>query len=114
MVAVGGHNMTTRREFIADASKGLLGLGAIAAPTRRAAGTGLVYDARYLDHVLPLRQGEVHPELDERPESCQEVGIGVAKEQQRLKKEQTGGPDHGGATEPGQDHLADDGLDLKE
>ena len=27
-----------------------------------ATGTGLVYDPRYLDHVLPMRQGEPHPE----------------------------------------------------
>jgi acetoin utilization deacetylase AcuC-like enzyme len=32
----------------------------IGSPT--AAGTGLVYDRRYLDHVLPERRGEVHPE----------------------------------------------------
>ena len=44
--------MTTRREFISDASKGLLGLGAIPAPgqipaiQRRATGTGLIYDPR--------------------------------------------------------------------
>ena len=72
--------MTTRREFISGASKGLLGLGAIPAfgrisalghkPTLEetptlgepATGTGLVYDVRYLDHVLPLRRGETHPE----------------------------------------------------
>ena len=73
--------MTTRRQFISGASKGLLGFGAIPSlrqlptfgqipalrhsPTlvaRRATGTGLVYDARYLDHVLPMRRGEPHPE----------------------------------------------------
>ncbi|MCH2471062.1 MAG: histone deacetylase [Gemmatimonadetes bacterium] len=82
--------MTTRREFISSASKGLLGLGVVpggkrpATPTfaatpattpeetpmaaetststPQAMGTGLIYDARYLDHVLPLRRGEVHPE----------------------------------------------------
>ncbi len=43
--------MTTRREFISDASKGLLGLGVIPAFGRRATGTGLVYDARYLEHA---------------------------------------------------------------
>jgi len=70
----------TRREFISGASKGLLGLGAIPAFGRSSAlgqnpildetptlgepatGTGLVYDTRYLDHVLPLRRGEVHLE----------------------------------------------------
>ena len=54
--------MTTRRQFVSDASMGLLGLAALPAFVRRADGTGLVYDPRYLDHVLPLRQGEVHPE----------------------------------------------------
>ncbi len=54
--------MTTRREFISGASSGLLALGAIPALGRRVTGTGLMYDARYLDHVLPLRRGEVHPE----------------------------------------------------
>ena len=54
--------MTTRREFISGASNGLLALGAIPALGRRVTGTGLMYDARYLDHVLPLRRGEVHPE----------------------------------------------------
>jgi acetoin utilization deacetylase AcuC-like enzyme len=37
-------------------------LGAFPAFRPRVTGTGLVYDPRYLDHVLPLRQGEVHPE----------------------------------------------------
>ncbi len=54
--------MTTRRQFVSDASMGLLGLAALPAFVGRADGTGLVYDPRYLDHVLPLRQGEVHPE----------------------------------------------------
>lgn len=61
--------MIKRRDFLATASKGLLGAsllptvapGAVmSSPT--AAGTGLVYDPRYLDHVLPERRGEVHPE----------------------------------------------------
>ena len=61
--------MTTRRNFIATASKGLLGASAIPAfgpirpgLRRTASGTGLVYDRRYLDHVLPERAGEAHPE----------------------------------------------------
>jgi acetoin utilization deacetylase AcuC-like enzyme len=29
---------------------------------RRSIGTGFIYDARYLEHVLPLRRGEPHPE----------------------------------------------------
>ncbi len=63
--------MTTRRDFIASTSKSLLGMSVL--PTIRptasviagpnvAEGTGLVYDPRYLDHVLPERRGEVHPE----------------------------------------------------
>ncbi len=66
--------MKTRREFLARASRGLLGLGAIpaltgATPTARsglslaqARGTGLIYDPRYLDHVLPPSGGAPHPE----------------------------------------------------
>lgn len=74
--------MKTRRDFLTSASKGLLGLAAVPAavdPTTRwtdpgrahgpvdrsgarATGTGLVYDPRYLEHVLPLRRGETHPE----------------------------------------------------
>ncbi|MCH7885590.1 MAG: hypothetical protein IIC01_10105, partial [Planctomycetes bacterium] len=60
--------MTTRREFVSDASKGLLGLAAIpalgqtASLGRQATGTGLIYDSRYLDHVLPPSGGEAHPE----------------------------------------------------
>ncbi|MEJ2541154.1 MAG: histone deacetylase [Gemmatimonadota bacterium] len=61
--------MIKRRDFLTTASKGLLGASVlptvaptalIGAPT--ATGTGLVYDPRYLDHVLPERRGEVHPE----------------------------------------------------
>ena len=60
--------MTTRRDFITTTSKGLFGLAVVPAmgtrgPTMAAAtGTGLVYDPRYLDHVLPERRGEPHPE----------------------------------------------------
>jgi acetoin utilization deacetylase AcuC-like enzyme len=67
--------VTTRRGFISGASKGLLGLGAIHGFGRISAlgqetqtlgepatGTGLVYDARFLDHVLPSRRGRTHPE----------------------------------------------------
>ncbi len=60
--------MTTRREFITTTSKGLLGAAVVPAmdtairPMAAATGTGLVYDRRYLDHVLPERAGEEHPE----------------------------------------------------
>ena len=71
--------MKTRREFLARTSQGLLGLGAIPAirmgassartssartsqSTAQARGTGLVFDERYLDHVLPTRGGAPHPE----------------------------------------------------
>ncbi|MGI9625408.1 MAG: histone deacetylase family protein [Longimicrobiales bacterium] len=58
--------MPTRRRFISDASAGLLGMAALPAFGRQPSGTGLVYDPRYLDHVLPLRRGETHPERPER------------------------------------------------
>ena len=63
--------MKTRREFLARASQGFLGLGAIPAlrtgsaqvgGTAQARGTGLVFDERYLDHVLPPSGGAPHPE----------------------------------------------------
>lgn len=67
--------MKTRRDFITTASKGLMGVSMLPAiglrptlesyrsrTTPRANGTGLVYDGRYLEHVLPDRRGDVHPE----------------------------------------------------
>ena len=61
--------MTTRRDFVVGASKGLLGIGAVRslAPVQTlglqaATGTGLVYNPRYLNHILPQRRGEPHPE----------------------------------------------------
>lgn len=64
-----GGLLTTRREFISTTSRGALGASALSAfglgctvSSRAASGTGLVYDKRYLDHVLPDRQGTPHPE----------------------------------------------------
>lgn len=67
--------MSTRRQYLTAAARSLAGLGLLSrggalAPslsglsthTGRPTGTGLVYDDRYLDHVLPLRRGETHPE----------------------------------------------------
>jgi acetoin utilization deacetylase AcuC-like enzyme len=60
--------MKTRREFLGEASRSLLALGAIPSVSRlerfsiTQTGTGLVTDPRYLDHVLPARGGEPHPE----------------------------------------------------
>lgn len=60
--------MKTRRDFLADATMGLVAAGFLPAlegsgprvPVR--AGTGLVTDPRYLEHTLPDRRGEPHPE----------------------------------------------------
>ena len=60
--------MKTRRDFVRDASKGVLAagvapalaLGDVLAATQT--GTGLVSDPRYLEHRLPDRRGEPHPE----------------------------------------------------
>ena len=60
--------MKTRRDFVRDASKGVLAasvapalaLGDVLAATQT--GTGLVRDPRYLEHRLPDRGGEPHPE----------------------------------------------------
>ena len=75
--------MNTRREFLARASRGLFGLGAIPALSASSAqtspsfaqarGTGLVYDERYLDHVLPPRRGEPHPERPLRLQRIREM-----------------------------------------
>jgi acetoin utilization deacetylase AcuC-like enzyme len=70
--------MKTRREFLAGASGYLMGVGAIPAvvgsvPFGQARGTGLVYDDRYLDHVLPPRRGEPHPERPSRLRRIREV-----------------------------------------
>lgn len=40
---------------------------------RAAQGTGLVYDDRFLDHVLPSRRGEEHPERPLRLQRIREV-----------------------------------------
>ncbi len=59
--------MRTRREFLAGATRGLAGVALVPSLSHRAlttqqTGTGLVYDDRYLDHVLPQRNGQPHPE----------------------------------------------------
>ncbi len=57
----------TRRGFLSGSLGGLLSAGllpalpALAAQSR-ATGTGLVYDPRFLEHTLPPRRGEPHPE----------------------------------------------------
>lgn len=85
--------MKTRREFLARASQGLLGLGAIPALTgskstaltegkstartgtsfAQVRGTGLVYDDRYLDHVLPPTGRVPHPERPLRLRRINEI-----------------------------------------
>ena len=60
--------MKTRRQFIQSTAQGLMALGlspSLAGPDMfrgSPARTGLIYHPRYLDHVLPLRRGETHPE----------------------------------------------------
>jgi acetoin utilization deacetylase AcuC-like enzyme len=60
--------MKSRREFLGEASRGLLAVGILpgfaeAGPAQAAqTGTGLVSDPRYLEHRLPDRGGESHPE----------------------------------------------------
>ncbi len=76
--------MHTRREFVTDASRGIAGLSlaplllrepflhdttlaaARTKPHRPASGTGLIWDARYLDHVLVRPDGGRPPEVPER------------------------------------------------
>lgn len=61
--------MRSRREFFLDMGASLAALGWLPRTGARlrgggtpARGTGLVYDDRFLEHVLPLRRGETHPE----------------------------------------------------
>ncbi len=76
--------MRTRREFIVDASRGAAGMGLAASlPSslldaagrpRRAEGTGLYYDPRCLEHVVPpSRSGAPRPEIKERVIRVMEV-----------------------------------------
>ena len=61
--------MRTRRQLFLDMGTSFAALGLLpqepgpGLPRRETAqGTGLVYEDRFLDHVLPDRQGEPHPE----------------------------------------------------
>ncbi len=77
--------MTTRREFIGQASKSVAGIGLStllplqgcapgASTPARATGTGLVYDARSLEHVVPAAaSGAPRPEIAERLVRIMEV-----------------------------------------
>lgn len=78
--------MRTRRDLFFDmgASLSVLGLlhsppspavapGPRPTPGQAARGTGLVYDDRFLDHVLPSRPGEEHPERPLRLQRIREV-----------------------------------------
>ena len=48
-------------------------------------------------------------------EACgKKVGVDVARKQQQLKEEHTGGPDGGRAAKPGQKELSEDKLGPKE
>ncbi|WP_420463651.1 histone deacetylase [Candidatus Palauibacter sp.] len=67
---------TTRRRFVRDAALGAAGLGLLPAAAwscaspggarPRGTGTGLVWDSRYLDHVLIRPDGGRPPEIPER------------------------------------------------
>ena len=58
----------TRRVFLSDLTKSLLAVGAMPNPfvsstvSPSQTGTGLITDPRYLEHELPDRAGEPHPE----------------------------------------------------
>jgi len=85
--------MSSRRNFVKRASQGAvaIGLASLAArpgsPVETASKpTGLIYDDRYLKHVLPLRRGEPHPESSLRLTRIQEAlgAAGLLKETERL------------------------------
>jgi hypothetical protein len=44
----------------------------------------------------------------------QNMGVEIAEQQRNLKKKEADGPDSGGASEPRENDLGDDGFDLKE
>lgn len=44
----------------------------------------------------------------------QPVGVRIARQKRGLKEDHAGAPNRGSATEPGEDHLANDGLNLEE
>ena len=56
----------------------------------------------------------MEPGLRARRSGLQPVGIRVTGQQGELEEEHAGAPNGGGTTEPGQDDLGDDGLDLKQ
>lgn len=65
----GAASMTrTRRVFLRDLAKNLLAAGAMPRPfidvglSPNQTGTGLITDPRYLEHTLPDRNGDPHPE----------------------------------------------------
>jgi len=49
-----------------------------------------------------------------RQEAHDPVRIEIAQQQEHLEEQHAGGPHRGRAAEPGQDHLADDGLHLEQ
>jgi len=61
-------NGHSRREFVVSTTKALAGAGLAVPPLRfgRAASTGLVYNPIYLEHRLPDRRGQPHPESPTR------------------------------------------------
>ena len=71
----------SRREFVERLCLGALGFGVgtavrpvpSGAAETPATGTGFLYHPRYLDHVLPLRRGETHPERPLRLTRIREV-----------------------------------------
>jgi hypothetical protein len=59
-------------------------------------------------------QHQVDDRLRARPEMpAHEMGVRIAAQQQHLEEKHAGRPDAGTAAEPGQDVLADQGLDLE-
>ncbi len=60
-------------------------------------------------------QRQMHEILPRHPLHVnQAMGVGISRQQNRLKKQQTGRPHGGAAAKPRQNHLAEQGLDLKQ
>ncbi len=60
------------------------------------------------------QQKQMEQTLEPDRKAAEQMGIGVASQQEELEKEHTGGPDFGCAAEPRGQEAAQEGLNLKE
>jgi len=95
----------TRRDLFFDMGASLSALGLVSSvpglelasgrkpgQDQPAQGTGLVYDDRFLEHVLPLRQGQVHPERPLRLQRIREAFAARSLDQELVDVAPIGDP----------------------